>query len=102
MQGYRVADSQTLIQWDHCSAAIETGKGEVRMAVLDNLSWVCTIGIVGDHTDGHVELWELDKGLILVCANIELCLDDRAKGRAQFPQLLLCGFIGQVPDMQHL
>ena len=71
-------------------------------SILADLGWICAIGIVGDHVDGHVELRELDEGLVFVCTNIELGLDNGAKGRAKLSQLLLCCFVWQIPNMKHL
>jgi len=72
------------------------------MKLHTHLGWVSAVGIVGDHIDGHIELWELNKCLILVCTHIELGLDDGTKGRAQLPQLLLCRLVWQIANVQHL
>lgn len=70
--------------------------------VLPHLSGVSTAGKVRDHIDRRCLIWELDKRLIFVCSDIKLALHKSAEGCAKLSEFLLCGFIRQIPDVEHL
>ena len=70
--------------------------------MLPHLSGVSTAGKVRHHIDRRCLIWELDKRLVFVCSDIEFALHKSAEWRAKLSEFLLCGFIRQVSDVEHL
>lgn len=66
------------------------------------LGGVCAACKIGHHVDRRRLIWKLDKCLVFVRSHIEFALYQSPKGGAKFSQLLLCGFVRQISDMEHL
>ena len=66
------------------------------------LGGVCAACKIGHHVDRRRLIWKLDTCLVFVSSDIEFALYQSAKWRAKLSQLLLCGFVRQISDMEHL
>ncbi len=70
--------------------------------MVTDLGWICSVCKVIDYLDGHIHVWKLHKGLVFVGSHIELRLYNGPEGRAQFSQLFLGSFIGEITNVEHL
>ena len=66
------------------------------------LGGVCTACKIGHHIDRRRLIWKLNKSLVFVSSDIEFALHQSAKRCAKLSQLLLCGLVRQISDMEHL